>query len=143
MSIKGAFSNNGRYSFGVRVITPFSRDYSWYHFRGSGHQSMQRRFDGHVYLVQTDGGPEFKSVFIDCLTQFCERHRVARPYRKNEQSYIESFNRTVRKECLGWNKDRFGQLADCQDLVESFLTRYHYHRLHISLGMTPPLTNKE
>jgi transposase InsO family protein len=106
-------------------------------------QSMQRRFGGHVYLVQTDGGPEFKSDFIDCLPQYCERHRVARPYRKNEQSFIESFNRTVRKECLGWNKYRLKQLAYCQDLVESFLARYHYHRPHISLGMIPPLTKKE
>jgi hypothetical protein len=106
-------------------------------------QSMQRRFDGHVYLVQTDGGPEFKSDFIDCLHQYCERHRVARPYRKNEQSYIESFNRTVRKECLGWNKYRLDQLPDCQDMVESFLKRYHYHRPHIGLGMTPPLNKKE
>jgi transposase len=106
-------------------------------------QSMQRRFDGHVYLVQTDGGPEFKSDFVACLSRYCERHRISRPYRKNEQSFIESFNRTVRKECLGWNKYRLEQLVDCQGMVESFLKRYHYHRPHISLGMLPPLHNKE
>jgi len=42
----------------------------------SGYQflsrTMTRRFDGHVNLVQTDGGPEFKAEF-----------------KKNEQSYIE------------------------------------------------------
>ncbi len=47
-------------------------------------------------LRQTDGGPEFRGD----LFLFCNRHRIARPYRKNEQSYIESFNRTVKKECL-------------------------------------------
>lgn len=107
------------------------------------HQSMQRRFNGHVGLVQTDGGPEFKNSFTACLPRYCERHRISRPYRKNEQSFIESFNRTVRKECLGWNKYRLEQLADCQTMVESFLKRYHYHRPHISLGMTPPLSIKE
>ncbi len=106
-------------------------------------QSMHRRFGDHVYLVQTDGGPEFKSEFMVNVHHYCQRHRVARPYRKNEQSYIESFNRTVRKECLGWDKYRVEQLEECRGMVETFLKRYHYHRPHISLGMTPPLAKKK
>ncbi len=106
-------------------------------------QSMRRRFDGHVNLLQTDGGPEFKAEFESNAQLFCDRHRVARPYRKNEQSYIESFNRTVRKECLGWTKYRVTQLSECQDMAEVFLKRYHYHRPHMGKGMTPPLANKE
>ena len=102
-------------------------------------QSMERRFDKHVHLLQTDGGPEFKADFLTALPAFCDRHRIARPYRKNEQSYIESFNRTVRKECLGWNNYRSDELQVCTDLVESFLARYHYHRPHLGLGMRPPL----
>ena len=104
---------------------------------------MRRRFGGHVYLVQTDGGPEFKSEFTDNVHNFCERHRVARPYRKNEQSFIESFNRSVRKECLGWDKYHLEQLEECQDMAETFLKRYHYHRPHMGLGMIPPLAKKE
>ena len=102
-------------------------------------QSMRRRFDGHVHLIQTDGGPEFKASFITNVSLFCDHHRVARPYRKNEQSYIESFNRTVRKECLGWNKYHLCDLEECTEMVESFLKRYHYHRPHMGLGMRPPL----
>jgi transposase InsO family protein len=102
-------------------------------------QSMERRFDKHVHLLQTDGGPEFKADFLTALPAFCDRHRIARPYRKNEQSYIESFNRTVRKECLGWNNYRSDELQVCTDLVESFLARYHYHRPHLGLGMRTPL----
>jgi transposase InsO family protein len=86
---------------------------------------------------------EFKAEFTSNAPFFCERHRVARPYRKNEQSYIESFNRTVRKECLGWQNYRPDELAECTQLVESFLKRYHYHRPHMGLGMTPPLVKKE
>lgn len=104
------------------------------------YQSMGRRFDGHVQLIQTDGGPEFKAEFLEDVSFFCDRHRIARPYRKNEQSYIESFNRTVRKECLGWQKYRREQLGYCQGLVEEFLKRYHYHRPHMSLNMSPPLS---
>jgi transposase len=106
-------------------------------------RSMSRRFSGHVHLIQTDGGSEFKADFLKHVYGFCDRHRIARPYRKNEQSYIESFNRTVRKECLGWLKYRTDQLQECTEMVESFLNRYHYHRPHISLNMTPPLCDKK
>ena len=110
----------------------------------SGHKflrfSMPRRFDGHVNLIQTDGGSEFKDEFSDHVLEYCDKRRVSRAYKKNEQSFIESFNRTVRKECLGWQKYRSDQLDECQTLVESFLERDHYHRPHMSLNMTPPLT---
>jgi transposase len=106
-------------------------------------QSMKRRYEGHVHLIQTDGGPEFKADFLMHVNSFCDRHRVARPYRKNEQSYIESFNRTVRKECLGWMNYKTNQLRQCREMVESFLMRYHYHRPHMSLNMTPPLIVKK
>jgi len=56
----------------------------------------------HTNLLQTDGGSEFKDHFRRNVFNFTDRFRVARPYRKNEQSYIESFNRSLRKECLGW-----------------------------------------
>jgi len=107
------------------------------------YQSMKRRFGGHVKLLQTDGGSEFKAEFESNALLFCDRHRVARPYRKNEQAYIESFNRTVRRECLGWTKYRVMQLSECQDMAEVFLKRYHYHRPHMGKGMIPPLSNKE
>ena len=103
-------------------------------------QAMSRRFDGRVELIQTDGGPEFKGAFAERAPAYCQRHRIARPYKKNEQAFIESFNRTVRKECLGWNRYTPQDLPYCQTLVEQFLLRYHYHRPHLSLGLKPPLT---
>lgn len=110
-----------------------------------GHQFLQqcmpRRFDQHVTLIQTDGGPEFKDEFSNHVLEYCDKRRVSRAYKKNEQAFIESFNRTVRKEGLGWQKYRADQLEECRDIAESFLKRYHYHRPHLSLGMTPPLQN--
>ncbi len=102
-------------------------------------QSMTRRFGGHVQLLQTDGGPEFKETFKSHVHEYCDRHRVARPYKKNEQAYIESFNRTVRKECFGWTKYRIRDQERCTDLVETFLDRYHYDRPHMGKGMQPLL----
>jgi len=101
--------------------------------------SMNRRFNGHSDLIQTDGGPEFKDEFKRNVLRFTDRHRVARPYKKNEQSYIESFNRSLRKECLGWIKYKQSQVDELNNTVLNYLDRYHYHRPHISLGMKPPL----
>lgn len=105
------------------------------------HQCMARRFTpGYVQIVQTDGGAEFKGEFAQAVSGFCERHRLARPYNKNEQSYIESFNRTVRKECLGWGKYQPDELPVLTAEVETFLWRYHHHRPHLAfVPMRPPL----
>lgn len=103
---------------------------------------MNRRFNMHSELIQSDGGPEFKDQFKAKVHDYAERYRIAAPYKKNEQSYIESFNRTLRKECLGWTKYTHHQIAELTQVVNIFLDRYHYHRPHISLGMKPPLERR-
>ena len=102
-------------------------------------QSMARRFNGFVDTIQTDGGSEFEEEFKDHVLEYTNYHRVARPYKKNEQSFIESFNRTVRKECLGWIKYQPREIPEMRGYVEEFLDRYHYHRPHIGIGLKPPL----
>jgi len=99
--------------------------------------SFKNRYS-HTKLLQTDGGPEFKADFkIKALT-FADRLRVARPYKKNEQSYIESFNRSLRKECLGWTKYKKNQIVDLQSEVEKYMLWYHNERPHMSLNMQTP-----
>lgn len=100
---------------------------------------MQRRFNSHSDLIQADGGHEFKDKFKAKVYNYTDRFRVSRPYKKNEQSYIESFNRTVRKECLGWSKYKDKDIPQLTLIVDEFLNRYHYHRPHIGLGMKIPL----
>lgn len=102
---------------------------------------MPRRFEGKVSLIQTDGGSEFEAEFAQSVGGYCERHRISRPYKKNEQAHIESFNRTVRKECLGWHKYKPEEIPQITKEVEDFLARYHYHRPHMAFEpMRPPLT---
>jgi hypothetical protein len=55
--------------------------------------SMPRRFKGIVEIIQTGGGKEFETD----ISKYCNLHRIARPYKKNEQSCIESFNLNLRK----------------------------------------------
>lgn len=102
-------------------------------------QSMTRRFHRFVDLLQTDGGPEFKDEFKTHVLEYTNRYRIAHPYKKNEQAYIESFNRSFRKECLGWAKYKVRELPILTKEVEQYLEYYHKTRPHISLGMRPPL----
>jgi len=107
------------------------------------HTSMKRRFNGFSNLIQTDGGPEFKREFRKDTHLFCNRHRYARPYKKNEQSYIESFNRSLRKECLGWSKYKQKDIPNLTTEVNNYLVYYHKIRPHLSLNMQTPLTFKQ
>lgn len=102
-------------------------------------QAMARRFHSFVETIQTDGGSEFKEEFKQHVLEYTGRHRVAHPYRKNEQSFIESFNRTLRKECLGWGQFTPKEIPTLTKEVEQYLLYYHEKRPHISLGMRPPL----
>lgn len=102
-------------------------------------QAMPRRFNNFVEMIQTDGGAEFKDEFAKHVLKYAKRHRIARPYRKNEQAHIESFNRSLRKECLGWTKYKQKELPLLTKEVEDYLEYYHRVRPHISCGMRPPL----
>ena len=104
---------------------------------------VTQRFDGWVELIQADGGSEFKESFAWQALTYFQRRSVARPYKKNGQAYIESFNRTVRKECLGWIHCRKEDLQERQRNSSEFLYRYHYHRPHLRLGLEPPLRRGE
>lgn len=101
-------------------------------------QSMKRRFNGHVSLIQTDGRSEFKDEFKQHVLEYADRYRIARPYKKNEQAFIEVFNRSLRKECLGWSKYRLKDLPTLTKEVEEYLKYYHTKRAHCSLGMETP-----
>ena len=99
--------------------------------------SFKNRFR-HVNLLQTDGGSEFKAEFRSNVFKYADRFRVARPYKKNEQSYIESFNRSLRKECLGWSKYKQNDISSLEKELSDYLVYYHNKRPHMSLNMMTP-----
>lgn len=102
---------------------------------------LERSFDNrfkHTDMLQTDGGPEFKGEFKQNVFRFADRFRNARPYKKNEQSYIESFNRSLRKECLGWSKYKKRDLIPLQEEVNQYMNYYHTKRAHLSLNLRTP-----
>ncbi len=100
-------------------------------------KSFANRFH-HTELLQTDGGPEFKGEFKQEVLYYADRFRVARPYKKNEQSYIESFNRSLRKECLGWGNFHPQQIPGLEKELTEYLHYYHTKRRHMGLNMRTP-----
>jgi len=98
---------------------------------------------GHCHIIQTDGGSEFEAEFAQLVPTAADHHRVARPYKKNEQAFIERFNLTVRKECLGWEKYAPSQIFSLQGAVAVWLDYYHFVRPSMAFEpMHPPLVSE-
>ena len=110
----------------------------------TGHDGRQAlevvmSYFGSCEVLQTDGGKEFMGEFEQRVDSYAQRHRVSRPYRKNEQAFVESFHRSLRKECLGWWKYKVSERKELQNEVQEYLDYYHCQRPHLGLGMQPPL----
>ena len=98
----------------------------------------QLQFFGKIDGIQRDGGPEFKAHWQAKARTCIPTIRTSRPYRKNEQAFIERFNGILRKECLGHLKYTRKDLLHMQRKVAEFLQYYHYERPHLSLDMKTP-----
>lgn len=96
-----------------------------------------------VSLIQTDEGSEYKDKFKKVVTCFADKHRYARPYKKNDQAYVESVIRSTRKECVGWRTWRREEKESLEELVEEFVIHYNTERPHLSLGMKTPKQVRE
>ena len=93
---------------------------------------------GEFIIWQSDGGPEFKAECHEEIRMHSKRHRTARAYKKNEQAYIESFNRTLRKQCVGHHKYRKEDRAVLEEQIRKFLNLYNNVQPHLSLSMMSP-----
>lgn len=101
--------------------------------------SKQKIFYGKAELHQSDEGSEFKGNYPSCVKASGSSHRFSRPYKKNDQAYIENFNRSLRKECLGWIKYRKEEKAEVQQMVDEYTRHFINDRWHMGLPnmMTP------
>lgn len=88
--------------------------------------------------VQRDGGSEFKREWSKYAHRHISSIRTARPYKKNEQAFIERFNGILRKECVGYLQYRKKDLSWLQDKVNQYLEYYNTKRPHLSLNMKTP-----
>lgn len=88
--------------------------------------------------IQRDGGSEFKREWQEYAQKYIPSIRTARPYKKNEQAFIERFNGILRKECVGYVKYTKKDLATVQNKINQYLDYYHHKRPHLSLNMKTP-----
>lgn len=106
----------------------------------AGKEALQKQLHwfGTVDKIQRDGGPEFQDHWDTEAKQRGIFIRTSRPYKKNDQAFIEKFNGTLRKECLGYWKYRQQDLPAVQKRVDEFLDYYLTKRPHMGLNMQTP-----
>jgi putative transposase len=86
--------------------------------------------------IRVDNGPEFNS---HALHRWAAKNGVAldfiTPGRPTENGHIESFNGTLRKECidLWWVET----LEEACAILEAWRVQYNEQRTHSALGATP------
>ncbi|MCB9834702.1 transposase [Candidatus Nomurabacteria bacterium] len=66
-------------------------------------------------------------------------HRYSRPYKKNEQSHIENFNKSLRSECFKLGSYDPSDLDTLQLQADQYTKHYINRRWHMGLPnmMTP------
>lgn len=86
--------------------------------------------------IRVDNGPEFIS---HALRSWAENNGVqlafTDPGCPTQNGHIESFNGTLRAECLGlWAMDTLNEVTE---VVEEWRRRYNLERTHFEIGRTP------
>ena len=100
-------------------------------------ERISRRIGRPPQRIQVDNGSEFISKALD---QWAYDQGVtldfSRPARPTDNPYIESFNGSLRDECL--NLHWFLSLEDARKKIEAWRTEYNHFRPHSSLGDLTP-----
>lgn len=106
----------------------------------AGQQALEKQlqFFGKIDHIQRDGGSEFMAEWEDYARKHISSIRTSRPYKKNDQSFIERFNGILRKECLGYAQYKKKHLPVLQKRLDEYLNYYHTKRPHLSLNMLTP-----
>lgn len=101
--------------------------------------TIQKQFYGAVDTHQSDNGSEFQTLFVEAVRASGAQHRYSRPYKKNEQSHIENFNKALRNECFPRGEYDQEDIPDLQKRANEFTEHYIERRWHMGLPdmMTP------
>lgn len=92
---------------------------------------------GKPQRLTMDNGPEFTSRVLDiwAYERGIELHFI-RPGRPQENAFVESFNGSVREECL--NQHCFGSLEEAEAIIGNWHEDYNKVRPHSSLNDATP-----
>ena len=99
-----------------------------------GRITMERRS---TKTIRVDNGPEFVSKVLD---QWAYRNGVTldfgRSGKPTDNAYVESFNGSLRDECL--NVNWFLSLEDARGKIEAWRRHYNESRPHCRAGRCAP-----
>jgi len=87
--------------------------------------------------IVCDNGPEFTSLVFNAWAH--ERGieiAFIQPGKPQQNGFVESFNGTLRNECL--NNTLFRSVAQAADKIETWRNHYNWERPHSSLANLPP-----
>ncbi len=87
--------------------------------------------------VLNDNGSENLGAFAELVKSQRIDHYFARPRTPKDKPHVESFIGTLEREFIRWGGVAI-DLADQQDMVDAWLTKYHSYRPHQSLGYLTP-----
>jgi transposase InsO family protein len=87
--------------------------------------------------VLTDNGSENLGAFAELLQSQPTAHYFARPRTPKDKPHVERFIGTLEKEFIQWGGVAI-DVADQQEMVDAWLTKYHTYRPHQSLGYLTP-----
>jgi putative transposase len=98
-------------------------------------QIRQKR--GVPKFLYCDNGSEFTSQIMD-LWAYHNQVRIdfSRPGKPTDNAHVESFNGTLRAECL--DAHWFGTLVEAKQIIESWRCEYNESRPHRALGERTP-----
>ena len=87
--------------------------------------------------VLTDNGSENLGAFAQLLEDTQVPHYFARPRTPKDKPYVERFIGTLEREFIQWGGIGYS-VAEQQELVDAWLTKYHDYRPHQALGYLTP-----
>lgn len=88
-------------------------------------------------MVQSDNGAEFQNYFQGRLNGQGIKTRHTRVRHPNDNAHIERFNRTLRKECIGWyNSNK--NIKYLERKLKKYTDYYNYDRIHLGIGLKTP-----
>jgi len=87
--------------------------------------------------IRMDNGTEFTSKALDAWAYWNQVELVfSRPGKPVDNAFAESFNATVRRECL--SQHWFRDLPDAREILGKWREEYNNERPHSSLGLETP-----
>ena len=87
--------------------------------------------------VLTDNGSENLGAFANLLKTQPTAHSFARPHTPKDKPHVERFIGSLERECIQWG-GLATDVADQQQIVDQWLSKYHQYRPHQSLGYLTP-----